>query len=57
MKFEKNEIRLEGCNCINCRLERMETAIGKMHESVIFILDKKTDIPGMPKEKNKMTQK
>jgi len=57
MTIEKNEIRLEGCNCINCRLARMETAINQMHESVILILDKNTEIPGMPKERNKMSRK
>ena len=57
MKLGKDEHPLEGCNCMNCRLERMEAAIQRMQESVSVIIDKGTAIPGMPKESNKMKKK
>jgi hypothetical protein len=57
MKLEKDEHTLEGCNCINCRLARMEATIQNMQESVSVIIDNGTAIPGMPKENNKMKKK
>ena len=57
MKYDKNEKLIEGCNCLNCRLERMESAIGKMSESVKVILDGHNEIPGMPKGGNRIKKK
>jgi hypothetical protein len=48
---------VEGCNCINCRLARMESALEKLQESVEFYLEKGRPIPGMPGEGNKMRRK
>jgi len=57
MKYAKSQIDNEGCNCVNCRLERMESAIGKMNESVKVILDGGNAIPGMPKSGNRINKK
>ncbi|MFH0816205.1 MAG: hypothetical protein V1934_05265 [Methanobacteriota archaeon] len=57
MKSDKNERPMEGCNCLNCRLERMEAAIVNMNESVKFMLDGQNEMPGMPKEKNRINKK
>jgi len=48
------------CDCMNCRLKRMEAAIGSMQSSVLKLLDERQAppaIPGMPSERNRMRRK
>jgi hypothetical protein len=54
MKDEKRDRPIGDCNCMNCRLERMEEAICTMNESVNFILDGRKEMPGMPKAVNRI---
>ena len=57
MKVEGKERIIKGCNCLNCRLERMESAVVKMNESVKVIIESRSQIPGMPQEANRINKK
>jgi hypothetical protein len=48
---------VDECDCMNCRLARIEAAIGQMQESVLQAIDKQQALPGMPRERNRMNGK
>jgi hypothetical protein len=50
----------DSCDCMNCRLKRMEAAIDEMHESVHTLLEMKMAgqaITGMPEGRNRIKAK
>ena len=57
MKDWKGDRNIKGCNCLNCRLERMESAVIKMNDSVNVIIEARSQIPSMPKDANNMHRK
>ena len=41
------------CNCMNCRLERMEAQLEKIGKMVDDLVETRKPIAGMPEEQNK----